>query len=137
MAGVESIRGVVGFVRTVAAGSFAGAAKALGVTPVAVSKNVQRLERELGVRLLQRSTRKLSLTPEGRIFYERCTGPLHELESAQTAVREKSSSAAGALRVTSLTPFGRTYVLPLLPRSSAASTRASRSSCTSTTASAT
>ena len=115
MPGVESIRGVVGFVRTVAAGSFAGAAKTLGVTPVAVSKNVQRLERQLGVRLLQRSTRKLSLTQEGRLFYERCTGPLQELESAQSAVREKGASPAGMLRVTSLTPFGRTYVLPLLP----------------------
>ena len=115
MARLESIRGVVGFVRTVAAGSFAGAAKKLGVTPVAVSKNVQRLERQLGVRLLQRSTRKLSLTEEGRVFYERCTGPLQELESAQSAVREKSSSPAGTLRVTSISPFGRTYILPLLP----------------------
>src|SRR5258708_14479981 len=99
MAGIESIRGMLGFVRTVAAGSFAGAAKALGVTPVAVSKNVQRLERQLGVRLLHRSTRKLSLTPEGRLFYERCTGPLQELEGAQTAVREKSTSPAGPVRV--------------------------------------
>ena len=115
MARVESIRGVVGFVRTVAAGSFAGAAKALGVSPVAVSKNVQRLERQLGVRLLQRSTRKLSLTEEGRLFYARCNGPLQELENAQSAVREKGGSSAGTLRVTSISPFGRTYVLPLLP----------------------
>ena len=115
MARVESIRGVVGFVRTVAAGSFAGAAKALGVTPVAVSKNVQRLERQLGVRLLQRSTRKLSLTEEGRLFYARCTGPLQELENAQSAVREKGGSSSGTLRITSISPFGRTYVLPLLP----------------------
>ena len=115
MAGVESIRGVVGFVQTVAAGSFAGAAKALGVSPVAVSKNVQRLERRLGVRLLQRSTRKLSLTEEGRLFYERCTGPLTELEHAQKAVKDKGRSPAGTLRVTSLTPFGRVYILPLLP----------------------
>ena len=50
------------------------------MSPVAVSKNVQRLERRLGVRLLQRSTRKLSLTEEGRLFYERCAGPLRELE---------------------------------------------------------
>ena len=64
MAGLESVRGVIGFVRTVNAGSFASAAKELGVSPVAVSKNVQRLERRLGVRLLQRSTRKLSLTEE-------------------------------------------------------------------------
>jgi LysR family transcriptional regulator, transcriptional activator for dmlA len=115
MAGVESIRGVVGFVRTVAAGSFSGAAKALGVSAVAVSKNVQRLERQLGVRLLQRSTRKLSLTQEGRLFYERCTGPLQELESAQTAVRDRGGSAAGTLRVTALPSFARAYVLPLLP----------------------
>jgi DNA-binding transcriptional LysR family regulator len=115
MAGVESIRGVIGFVHTVGAGSFAGAAKELGVSPVAVSKNVQRLERRLGVRLLQRSTRKLSLTEEGRLFYERCTGPLRELESAQAVVKEKGRAPAGRLRVTSISPFGRAYVLPLLP----------------------
>ena len=115
MAGIESIRGVVGFVQTVAAGSFAGAAKELGVSPVAVSKNVQRLERRLGVRLLQRSTRKLSLTEEGRLFHERCIGPLRELESAQSAVKDKGRSPAGTLRLTSISPFGRTYVLPLLP----------------------
>lgn len=115
MAGVESIRGVIGFVRTVAAGSFAGAARELGVSPVAVSKNVQRLERRLGVRLLQRSTRKLSLTDEGRLFYERCIGPLRELEGAQAAVKDKGRSPAGRLRVTSVSPFARTYVLPLLP----------------------
>ena len=115
MAGVESIRGVIGFVRTVAAGSFAGAARELGVSPVAVSKNVQRLERRLGVRLLQRSTRKLGLTEEGRLFYERCIGPLRELEGAQAAVKDKGRSPAGRLRVTSVSPFARTYVLPLLP----------------------
>jgi DNA-binding transcriptional LysR family regulator len=112
---VKSIRGVVGFVRAVEAGSFAGAAKKLGITPVAVSKNVQRLERELGVRLLQRSTRKLSLTQEGRAYYERCTGPLLELENAESAIIEKGKTPTGALRVTCLSPFGRAYVLPLVP----------------------
>jgi DNA-binding transcriptional LysR family regulator len=112
---MKSIRGVVGFVRTVEAGSFAGAAKKLGITPVAVSKNVQRLEQYLGVRLLQRSTRKLSLTEEGRLYYERCTGPLRDLENAQSAIAEKGRSPSGTLRVTSLSPFGRTYVLPLIP----------------------
>jgi DNA-binding transcriptional LysR family regulator len=112
---LESIRGVLGFVKTVAAGSFAGAAKELGVTPVAVSKNVQRLEKELGVRLLQRSTRKLSLTEEGRLFHERCIGPLLALEHAHAAVRDRGRSAAGVVRVTSVSPFGRSYVVPLLP----------------------
>ena len=59
--------------------------------------------------------RKLSLTDEGRLFYERCTGPLQEWESAQSAVKDKSRSPAGTLRVTSVSPFGRNYVLPLLP----------------------
>jgi LysR family transcriptional regulator, transcriptional activator for dmlA len=112
---VKSFSGVVGFVRTVEAGSFAGAAKTLGITPVAVSKNVQRLERQLGVRLLQRSTRKLSLTEEGRLYYERCIGPLRDLENAEDAITEKGKSPAGTLRVTCLSPFGRTYVLPLIP----------------------
>ena len=112
---MKSIRGVVGFVRAVEAGSFAGAAKKLGITPVAVSKNVQRLERQLGVRLLQRSTRKLSLTQEGRAYYERCTGPLRELENAESAITEKGKSPTGVLRVTCLSPFGRAYVLPLVP----------------------
>ena len=109
------MRGVVGFVRTVEAGSFAGAAKRMGITPVAVSKNVQRLEQQLGARLLQRSTRKLSLTQEGRAYYERCTGPLRELEQAHTAIAERGRSPTGVLRVTCLSPFGRTYVLPLVP----------------------
>jgi DNA-binding transcriptional LysR family regulator len=112
---VKGIRGVVGFVRTVEAGSFAGAAKTLGISPVAVGKNVQRLERLLGVRLLQRSTRKLSLTEEGRLYYERCTGPLRDLENAQSAIADRGRSPSGTLRVTSLSPFGRTYVLPLVP----------------------
>jgi DNA-binding transcriptional LysR family regulator len=110
----EGIRGVIGFVETVAAGSFAGAAKKLGVTPVAVSKNVQRLERQLGVRLLQRSTRKLSLTAEGRLFYERCSGPLRDLQGAQSEVAERGRSPVGTLRVTCLQPFGRAFVVPLL-----------------------
>ncbi|SEO96733.1 DNA-binding transcriptional regulator, LysR family [Rhodospirillales bacterium URHD0017] len=112
---MKGIRGVVGFVRTVEAGSFAGAAKKLGISPVAVGKNVQRLERQLGVRLLQRSTRKLALTEEGRLYYERCTGPLRDLENAQSAIAEKGGSPSGSLRVTSLSPFGRAYVLPLIP----------------------
>jgi DNA-binding transcriptional LysR family regulator len=114
MARGEGIRGVIGFVETVAAGSFAGAAKKLGVTPVAVSKNVQRVERQLDVRLLQRSTRKLSLTAEGRLFYDRCSGPLRELQGAQAAVSERSRAPVGTLRVTCLQPFGRAFVVPLL-----------------------
>ena len=64
------MRGIVAFVRTVTAGSFSAAARQLGVTTVAISRNVQRLEQQLGVRLLQRTTRSLSMTEEGRRFFE-------------------------------------------------------------------
>ncbi|MBI5719603.1 MAG: LysR family transcriptional regulator [Burkholderiales bacterium] len=113
---MQSLRGVLGFVKTVAAGSFAGAARELGVTPVAVSKNVQRLERELGVRLLQRSTRRLGLTEEGRLFHERCAGPLQALASAHAQVKDSAGAPTGVVRVTSVSPFGRQYVAPLLPQ---------------------
>jgi len=76
---------------------------------------VQRLEQRLGVRLLRRSTRKLSVTEEGRLYYERCAGPLRELEIAESVITEKGRSPTGTIRVTSLSPFGRTYVLPLIP----------------------
>lgn len=112
---MKGISGAVGFVRTVEAGTFAGAAKKLGISAVAVSKNVQRLEQRLGARLLRRSTRKLALTDEGRLYYERCVGPLRELESAEAAITEKGKSPSGVVRVTCLSPFGRAYVLPLVP----------------------
>jgi DNA-binding transcriptional LysR family regulator len=114
-AGMKGIRGVAGFVGAVEAGSFTAAAKKLGVSAEAVGKNVQRLERQLGVRLLQRSTRELALTAEGRLYYERCAGPLRELEAAEAAVAARGKAPSGLLKVTSLSPFGRTYVLPLLP----------------------
>ena len=112
---VASIRGVQSFVKAVSAGSFAKAARELDVSPVAVSKNIARLERELNVRLLQRSTRKLGLTAEGRLFYEQCTGPLRDLEGAFSGARERAHTVSGTVRVTSITPFGLSYVLPLVP----------------------
>jgi DNA-binding transcriptional LysR family regulator len=111
----DSMRGVLSFVKTVSTGSFVAAARELSITPVAVSKNVARLERQLGIRLLQRSTRKLGVTEEGRLFYERCAGPLRELESARSAARERASAMTGTVRVTGVTPFTLTYVLPLIP----------------------
>jgi len=112
---VDSVRGMLGFVKTVEHGSFAKAARELGITPVAVSKNVQRLERDLGVRLLQRSTRRLGVTDEGRLLYERCLDPLQALQQAHDAVRSQARAPAGVVRVTSVSPFGRSFVVPLLP----------------------
>lgn len=111
---MESLRGIVAFVRTVSAGSFSGAARQLGVTTVAVSRNVQRLERELGVRLLQRTTRSLSMTEEGRRLFDATRHALSALETAHEAIAERVSEPSGLVRILSITGFARLYVMPLL-----------------------
>src|SRR5579862_9244431 len=111
---LKFMRNVVAFVKTVNEGSFTAAATALGVTPAAVSKSVQNLERGLGVRLLNRSTRRLAPTEEGGVFYAHCRTAMLELENAMSAVAEGHRKPVGVLRVTSAAMFGRRHVLPLL-----------------------
>jgi DNA-binding transcriptional LysR family regulator len=111
---MKSLKGIGSFVAVASTGSFAAAAKQQGVSAVAVSKNVATLERQLGVRLFQRTTRKLSLTPEGHTFYRQCLGPLRELEAAQAVVEQSGKALSGRVRVTSVVPFGIGYVLPLI-----------------------
>ena len=111
---MDSIRGITSFVRVAAAGSFSQAARQLGVSTVAVSRNVQRLESELGVRLLNRTTRRVSLTEEGRTLFETSRTALAELEAAHDTVAERRTEPEGPVRVTAAGAFGRLYVLPLL-----------------------
>src|SRR6202048_4146686 len=84
---LEKTAGLVAFVRTVDSGSFSGAGRFIGSSPSAVSKSVARLERRLGVRLLQRSTRTLSLTTEGAAYYERVAPHLRAIEEAEDIVQ--------------------------------------------------
>lgn len=102
------------FVRAVELGGFSAAARALGMTPSAVSKLVARLEARLGARLVNRSTRNLQLTPEGCVFYERGVRVLAELDETE---RGAATGAAprGRLRVHANVPLGRHYLLPLVP----------------------
>ncbi|MFM0038932.1 LysR family transcriptional regulator [Paraburkholderia strydomiana] len=102
------------FVRSVELGGFSAAARALGMTPSAVSKLVARLEARLGARLLNRSTRNLQLTPEGCVFYERGVRVLAELDETE---RDAALGATprGRLRVHANVPLGRHYLLPLVP----------------------
>jgi len=102
------------FVNVVSAGSFSGAAAVLGLTPAAVSKSVLNLERELGIRLLNRSTRRLALTEEGEFFFERTRSAMLDLDNAVSAVMERKLEPMGILRVTSAVNLGRRQVLPLL-----------------------
>jgi len=102
------------FTRVVELGGFSMAARACRMTPSAVSKLVARLEARLGVRLINRSTRKLQLTPEGTAFYERAVRILGEIAVAE---REAAVGAtpSGLLRVNTSVPFGLHRLLPLLP----------------------
>src|SRR4051812_290898 len=103
------------FARVVESGGFSAAARALRMTPSAVSKLIGRLEARLGSRLVNRSTRKLQLTAEGQRFYQRSIDILGDIAEAE---REAASGAAprGRVRVNSNVPFGLHYLLPLLPR---------------------
>ncbi len=113
---MKNLQGVVSFVESAAAGSFTAAANRLELTPAAVSKNVQRLEQQLQVRLFNRSTRKLRLTAEGQAFLDKATQALRTLDEAVNDVTQASGEVAGRVRISSGIAFGRHWVLPLLPR---------------------
>jgi DNA-binding transcriptional LysR family regulator len=106
---LEKTAGLVAFVRTVDTGSFASAARLIGASPSAVSKSVARLERRLGVRLLQRSTRTLSPTAEGAAYYERVAPHLRAIEEADDIV-QVPENVRGTLRVTAPSTFGRPLI---------------------------
>jgi DNA-binding transcriptional LysR family regulator len=105
---------LVSFVQTAEHGSFSAAARVLGLTPAAVSKNVASLESDLGARLFHRSTRRLSLTESGERFLERVNGPLSSLQGALAGARDKSDAPAGTLKVSMGHAFGHRFIVPLL-----------------------
>jgi DNA-binding transcriptional LysR family regulator len=96
-------------------GSFSGAARELGLSNAAVSKHIARLEAELGARLIDRTTRRMSLTEAGRAYFERCARILDDLAEADQAVSHLASAPRGLLRVTAPAAFGVPYLSRLLP----------------------
>jgi len=104
------------FVAVVDAGSFVGAAERLGVSKAAVSRHVGHLETRLGVRLLQRTTRKLSLTAEGGIFHARCTELLNDLEASEAEITSRTGHAAGLVRINAPVTFGIRHLAHLWGR---------------------
>lgn len=96
-------------------GSFSAAARELDLTPSAVSKLITRLEDRLGARLFQRTTRKLSLTAEGRAFNERCGSIIDEIRQAEDAVMSLHDRVSGTLRVTTISAFARIQVVKMMP----------------------
>lgn len=103
------------FVAVVEEGSFSAAARRLMMTPSTVSKLVARLEGRLGVRLVERSTRRLSLTSEGHIYYERAHRMLADLEELERELAAGSAGASGSVRINASVAFGTIAIEPLLP----------------------
>ncbi|MBD5801449.1 HTH-type transcriptional regulator DmlR [Azoarcus sp. Aa7] len=104
------------FVKVVESGSMAAAARRLDCTRAQVSKQIGELERRFGVRLFDRSTRKLFLTPSGEVFYQHALRALESVELTEVAVRNLGDVPSGLLRVSASVVFGRIWVAPLLPR---------------------
>ncbi len=103
------------FVAVVDAGSFVRAADVLDLSKSAVSRLVGDLEARLGTRLLHRTTRKLSLTPEGEVFHERCRQLLDGVEEAEAELTSQAGEAVGQLRVNVPVTFGLLHLAPLWP----------------------
>jgi DNA-binding transcriptional LysR family regulator len=102
------------FARVVEAKSFSAAAVRLGTSKARVSRHVSALEEALSVKLLNRSTRRLSVTPAGALFYEHCAKMVKEAELARERVAGSQSEPAGVVRVTAVTAFGIRWVAPAL-----------------------
>ena len=112
---METLANLESFVRSAESRSFSEAARRLALTPAAISRNVAMLERNLGVRLFQRSTRKLTLTEAGERFLVSIGGNLDALQSAIAALADDGGAPAGTLKVSMSPTFGVEHIMPLLP----------------------
>ncbi|WP_067649269.1 LysR family transcriptional regulator [Dokdonella koreensis] len=104
------------FLRVLDSGSISAAARSLDLSPAVASQRLKRLERDFGVRLLHRTTRRLHATPEGAVLAAQGRALVEDLESLASGLRQSGAAVAGTLRVTLSASFGRQYVSPLLPR---------------------
>lgn len=109
------LRDVAVLVRAVQTGSLSGAARSLEITPMVASRRLAALERDVGVRLMHRTTRAVSLTSEGESFYEHALFMLETEAAARAIVAPTSAGISGLLRVTTPAAFGRKVIAPLVP----------------------
>lgn len=112
---MDSLHGILVFLRVAEAGTLSGAARGLGVSTSAVSAALARLERKLAVRLLDRTTRRLAMTAEGAEFYARCKRITADLEEAELTVRRAGRVPSGRLRIGMPQGLGRMWIIPRLP----------------------
>ncbi|AEG91341.1 LysR family transcriptional regulator [Ramlibacter tataouinensis] len=113
---MDKLKQLESFVSVASRGSLTAAAKAEGVAPAIMGRRLDALEERLGVKLLVRTTRRLTLTHEGSAFLEDCQRLLADLANAEASVSAGGVKASGHLRVTAPAGFGRRHVAPLVPR---------------------
>jgi DNA-binding transcriptional LysR family regulator len=114
MSMLDSLRGYVVFAHVAQTQSFSRAAERLGITKSAVSKHVAQLEADLGVQLIVRTTRKLSLTDAGTRVFALCSRVASDIEAARDAALDARSAIAGKLRITAPAALGRNYLMPVV-----------------------
>ncbi|MBY0369006.1 MAG: LysR family transcriptional regulator, partial [Burkholderiaceae bacterium] len=112
---MDKLKQMESFVLVATKGSLTAAAQAEGVAPAVMGRRLDALEARLGVKLMLRTTRRLSLTPEGQSFLEDCQRLVASLADAEAAVSAGGLKASGHLRVTAPAGFGRRHVAPLVP----------------------
>ena len=112
----DVLDGMAVFVGVINAGSFTAAARALGHSTSYISKEITRLEKRLGSRLLNRTTRTISLTDTGRAFYERSNQIVNDAENAERSINQLQEKPSGLLRVNAPGSFGTNYLLDVLPQ---------------------
>ena len=117
---MDKLKAFESFVSVATRGSLTAAAKAEGVAPAIMGRRLDALEEHLGVKLLVRTTRRISLTHEGSAFLEDCQRLLSDVANAEASVSEGGVKATGHLRITAPAGFGRRHVAPLVPRFRAA-----------------
>jgi DNA-binding transcriptional LysR family regulator len=113
---MDRLKQIESFVAVATKGSLTAAANAEGVAPAVIGRRIDALEERLGVKLLVRTTRRITLTHEGCAFLEDCQRILIELSTAEASVTEGGVKASGHLRITAPAGFGRRHVAPLVPR---------------------
>jgi DNA-binding transcriptional LysR family regulator len=112
---LDRLTGLIAFSRAASLGSYSAAARALGVTPSAISKSIQRLEHHFELKLFNRTTRSLTLTQEGRDLHERTLRLLSEMEAIEQTAAAARAGPAGILKVTAPLPIGVHLIAPALP----------------------
>ena len=112
---MDHLSGILAFVHAAQARSFTRAAHRLGISPSGISKAILRLESRHGVRLLQRTARSITLTPEGSAYYERCQKILADLEEAEHVLTDAHKSPSGLLRITLPLSIARLHLARVLP----------------------